>query len=328
MPLFSLYNASLRIFGIKGRFSTPIRILVLLLNLSNVVYNVVYIFVNFRCFALTFRLIYYFYDALHTMAIYVCSLDKLDFVRRKKLPELTRWSNLLCVAHAVLRAGIYYEAMRASNDGSFQLDDGPDAWRWFVMFSETAVMAVYKHQAFVIYLGTASSLYLHAKDLDQAVLDLAPSEAELRCRKAMIMCASLDHRFSNILRFMFVEYAVRLMTEIPMSIRELSCGLDRYNFLQLSDRLLSFLLVISAGERIYLSLYRLRKRARSIVIGRQIGMLPFLKVAHGVRVTPSTIVNWKSFCAFIGITSSFSFMVLQYKFSAKLSCATYRSDYC
>ena len=198
-----------------------------------------------------------------------------------------------------------------------------------MVFSETVGIATIRVQNIVAHVGIATTLSKVARDVDRMSSALDPNKSDSVCREAMLHCASLDQKLSWALKVIFLEYSVRLMTEVPMSVHELSCQIESYNAFNALCRLYSFLLVISAGERFYQSMSRLRRRVRRILTRKQNELQLFLRLDHGVHITSSTIMNWKSFIAFLGFASSFSFTVFQYSVGRHSACAdAYRSDYC
>lgn len=328
MHRISLFNVCLQILGITGRFAVAIRIVMLLLNLTYIIFTSSYIFLRCQCFAHAFRISYYAYGAVHGTMLFIWSWKNLGPIEAKDAPGVVIGSNLLCSVQLVICSGACYSLIPVLESGIWFHKDASLAWKLFVYFNETVGIAVNRLQISIVYQGIAIALLSYARRVDRAISTLEPNEADLKCREVMVLCTTLDRKFSNILKLMFFEYAVRLMTEIPMGIYEVSCGLESFNVLNVLDRLLALLSVIAAGERFYQSAFRLRKRVRTISTERQIQLLPFLKVVHGVPITSSMVVNWKSFCAFLGLTSGFSFMVFQLTVSDSHPCLTYGASYC
>lgn len=328
MRPISLFNVYLRLLGINGQFARPIRVLALLLNSLAVLYSLTYIFVNFKCVGQAFRLSHFVCDAVHVTVLYIWSWENIVSIRPEDDPEVLSRSNLLCLVQAAFSSGICHASIAYINAGVLFREDASTAWRLFVVFSETVGTGFNRLQAFAVYFGIAASLSLSARGIDNMVTRLDPHEADLAGREVMILCSSLERKFSAILKLVYFEFSIRLMTQIPMVISEFSCRLESYDILNALDRLLALLLVISAGERVYQSAFKLRKRVRKILTARQLELLPFLRVAHGVLITSSTVMNWKSFSAFLGLISGFSFMVFQLTVADSHPCAEIGSRYC
>lgn len=193
-------------------------------------------------------------------------------------------------------------------------------WKMLAYVMETVGLILTRTQVTLAYALIAATLISGAQTVGDLISQMDPDEADETCRRATILSLDLDAELSRILRFIHLEYTVRLLTQIPVFARELTCGFQAYLALDVLARLHAFLLVIHSGDHYYGSLYRLRQTVRKILVKKQYELQPFLRVDQGVRVLPSTLMNFRSCCALLGVCSSFSFMTYQYIVSFGLEC--------
>lgn len=323
----NLLVVAMRLFGISGRYAFLIRAVVMSINLVNCVYLVFYHVWTFQCLSLTIRTSYYAYEAIHISVIYFWSVNHLKNVQSKPLSKIARWTNTHISVQLILCALSFSALLKVAPDELNYLHPS-SPWKvlWTVM--ELLGSLACTLQMNISYTGIAALLVLSSLEVKQMVASLRPEDADRASRKAMIKCIECNETVSSILRLIFLEYGVRLLTEIPMTVNELGCYVESFNSLNCLNHLYGFLLIVSAGDRLHQSLRDLRRQLRKVLLTKQEQLQPFLRTDHGVHVAPNAILNWKSCCAFLGLCSTFSFMVFQYSKASRPTCTIYGPGAC
>lgn len=183
------------------------------------------------------------------------------------------------------------------------LSEGTVRLAWFRLFNGTlkhmvkvfinlTSFAVF-HNLQIIATATAvgSMMENASREIDK-LIDVGGSSQRL-CREASRICETVTRDVCWVLRAVYIEYALRIMTEIPLSGAEVMCRVDLYNTLNMSFGLMNMLFVVCCEDKFQQSISRLRKRLRtaSSLERKQREVQTFLQSNHGIRLNATLIVS-------------------------------------
>lgn len=165
--------------------------------------------------------------------------------------------------------------------------------------------------------------------IDELIREGGDEDLAQVCRQASRVCADISKGVSFALKAFYLEYAVRLITEIPMSGPEIRCKIELFKFCDMIFSLTLMLFVVSTGKGLQRSISNLRRLVRhASLTGSRCELYRYLQRDHEARLTAGTIVSWNTFSDFLGFIWSFTFMVLQWFLMRSAECPSTGYHHC
>lgn len=177
-------------------------------------------------------------------------------------------------------------------------------------------------QLIAMYTLVGATIENASEEIERLMLE--GGDLRSLCCEASRICAEITSTVSWVLRMFYLEYAIRLITEIPLSWPGMKCDWNWFLLSNVIFNLNAMLFLVSGGEALHRSILKIRRIVRhSLLAGEQRELSTFLLMDHGVRLTAKTAVSWETFADFLGICWGFTFMVIQWIIVEYQDCSSY-----